>query len=260
MAIGAITGALAGALSLGTNIYNTWQSHQNYKLQKQNMEWQQGFNERQFQYQQDLNKQIMEREDTSVQRRVSDLQAAGMSKWLAAGQGASSSVMSGSAGSSNSQAPSQAAQVADLGRSVSDAVNIYGSIQNTKTGEAQREDLLASADLKRTNAVTEINYTRNKIEADTNLNKQQRDNLIKQLDKLQQDIVESQSRTDLNDIITNTKGYDLLLSSLFSRRTTDELSQKYLIQLAQMLGGILGRKAAGSSVELPRVIINKKRY
>ena len=120
--------------------------------------------------------------------------------------------------------------------------------------------MLASADLKRTNAVTEINYTRNKIEADTNLSKQQRDNLIKQLDKLQQDIVESQSRTDLNDIITNTKGYDLLLSSLFSRRTTDELSKKYLTQLAQMLGGFLGRKAAGSSDELPRVIINKRRY
>ncbi|HIV98406.1 MAG TPA: hypothetical protein IAB12_01330 [Candidatus Ornithospirochaeta avicola] len=64
---GSIFGGLTGA----------YESYKNYELQKDNLEWQK--------YVQNQN---WERADTAVQRRAADLQAAGLSKTLAAGSGA----------------------------------------------------------------------------------------------------------------------------------------------------------------------------
>lgn len=65
-----ITGAVQTAANIGSSIAN-------YKLQKENL-----------QYQKNLQNQIFEREDNSVQRRVADLEAAGLNKNLAAGSSA----------------------------------------------------------------------------------------------------------------------------------------------------------------------------
>lgn len=72
MSLGAILGiigTLGGIATAGVN----------YANQKEN-----------FEYQKKLQQQVFEREDTSVERRVADLQKVGLSKTLAAGDGASS--------------------------------------------------------------------------------------------------------------------------------------------------------------------------
>lgn len=74
MAIPAIIGAIAGAASAGASQIatgiNLWQQQQN------------------LDYQKDTTKQQWVRDDTAVQRRAADLEAAGLSKTLAAGSSA----------------------------------------------------------------------------------------------------------------------------------------------------------------------------
>lgn len=71
---------ILGASALGVNALSSGiSSGLNYKAQKANLEWQK--------YAQ---RKTWEREDNAVQRRIADLEAAGLSKVLAAGQGASS--------------------------------------------------------------------------------------------------------------------------------------------------------------------------
>lgn len=91
-AIDPITNGIGMLYNIGSGIANQVQNAKNDK-------WNKAFAEKQFAYQQDLNRQIMEREDNAVQRRAADMQAAGISKNLAAGAPAQAQVMSsGSSG------------------------------------------------------------------------------------------------------------------------------------------------------------------
>lgn len=74
--VGEILSGVGSLIGAGTGIYNSVQGNK--------------LNREQFEYSKNLQQQIFNREDTAVQRRVKDLEAAGMSKWLAAGQGAGS--------------------------------------------------------------------------------------------------------------------------------------------------------------------------
>ena len=81
--IGGIGSSLGNLVNAGANVYGTiktvQQNKDNFELQKEN-----------YAYQKELQQDIFNREDTAVQRRVADLQAAGLSRTLAAGSSASS--------------------------------------------------------------------------------------------------------------------------------------------------------------------------
>lgn len=83
---------------------------QNYDLQKNNLQFQKDSYLNNFNYQKMIQNQIFGREDNAIQRRVADLEKAGLSKTLAAGDGAGAgSVVSTSpfTGSANFSAPVQ---------------------------------------------------------------------------------------------------------------------------------------------------------
>lgn len=85
--------AVGNTLNLFNTGYGVYQDQRNYK-----------FSQQQFDYQKHLNDLIIQREDTAVQRRVADLEAAGLNKNLAAGSAASTGNMSTFGGSAGSQA------------------------------------------------------------------------------------------------------------------------------------------------------------
>lgn len=75
--MGIIDGAIQGITGLIDNAFNANIASQNLAFQKDT-----------FAYQKDLQNKLFEREDNAVQRRAADLEAAGLSKTLAAGSAA----------------------------------------------------------------------------------------------------------------------------------------------------------------------------
>lgn len=142
--IGAIGSVGLGAWQTAQN-YNTTQQNfnlqnQNYQLQKDAFQFQKDSYLNNFEYQKSLQNQIFNREDNAVQRRVQDLQSAGLSKTLAAGDGAGAgSVVSTSpfSGSFNGKAP-QMSQI-DL---VSTGLQLASAMANIRQVSAQTENAL----------------------------------------------------------------------------------------------------------------------
>lgn len=123
--VGSMMGALADGIVGGLN----------YKEQKEYNKWAKDFSERNLQFQQQQYEEQKQREDTAVQRRASDLEAAGFNKLMAAGQGANAGSTVGTV------APGGGASQLNLGiqQSIDTIFNALSSQQNISQSKTQQE-------------------------------------------------------------------------------------------------------------------------
>ena len=200
--IGAIIGgigAASGLANLGTNIANTVFQRD---IANKNFELQQA----QFEYEKQLQNRIFDREDSSIQRRMADLQKAGLSPLLAAsGDGA------GSGTPIATQAPQMDVSGVDYGsissgltRALSDATTAFKLVSDM---QSEREKL-------------------NGLKLDNGLKQAELDNALNfggALKKAQLDILSETLTGKKNENSQNGVRNDLLMESLKKARFDNKI-------------------------------------
>lgn len=128
MALGEVLSGIGAAMSGIGAIGNLWQGYKNYQLQSENLD-----------YQKSLQQTIFDREDTSLQRRMADAQAAGLNPY---------SVINSGGANAGSVVKTDVPQLALKMNGAVDAVNTLLDIQsryfNTQQAKANAENAVKS--------------------------------------------------------------------------------------------------------------------
>lgn len=235
MSVDVVGGALSGIGSIinaGTGIYNSIQGNKRAKEQ--------------FEYQKQLQREIFEREDSAVQRRAADMDKAGISKWLAAGDVASAGQVVGTN-----------LEHKDVEFDLSGIMQLGQMLFNLEKQKAEVGNYNADTALKQQQVNTEIKKAL-ELERLADLHSSQSHKNMKEIDRLdsliresEQNIVESQSRTDLNDVKYSELVYNLVLSQLLSIRTNQQYKGTPLQTLARILASKLGQAVSGNNSIIP---------
>lgn len=161
-------------------------ARKNYDLAVTQMDWQH-----------EAQKTAWDREDNAVRRRVADLQAAGMSKWLAAGQGAQAGGVTASNVTSGANLINSGARLKDV--NLKNAVDSFFTGQERQSGISltQKQQELVQAQIDNTKQDT-INKTFgvNKIVAETSEIYQNMNNSIQKLELLKAEFEEQKKLYD----------------------------------------------------------------
>lgn len=195
---GLLLQGLTAPIGLGASIYNSIQSN---KINKENLQLQKD----NFAYQKELNQKIMDRQDTEVQRRRADLEAAGMSPWLAAGQGATSG------GAITTQAPQNnpnAGQIHDLNGSMEAMTSLADNVYNL-------DSLKANTKLTVNQAATEVEKALLTV-SQKNLNEKEKERVVEAIKYLQKETEQLTHDLDISKKhnIRSNDMYDNHLNSL----------------------------------------------
>lgn len=159
------TGSLFGAIA------DTVTGVKNYEEQKRMNEWQRDFAERNFQFQQQQYEEQKQREDTAVQRRAQDLEAAGFNKLMAAGQGANAGSTVGTV-SPSGEAPQLQLGIQQSIDTIFNALSNQQNISQSKTQQQLIESQILGeqAGTKKINKEIE-NLTKDALKTDAERNK-----------------------------------------------------------------------------------------
>lgn len=118
--VGAIGAGIAGATALGTSLYNWWQQKKQNQADRD--------------YQEATQQEVWNREDTAVQRRRADLEAAGLNPNLAAGSAASAGAVVG-------RNNTQASRLDDVGKALDAALSVQAYQQGQLQTQAMKKQL-----------------------------------------------------------------------------------------------------------------------
>lgn len=190
----AVINGLSAASDIAGNIYGIVNNEREFEYQKEIDAFNQDMAQKNYQlavdqmnWQQQAQQTAWSREDNAIRRRVADLESAGMSKWLAAGQAAQAGGVTASNVASGANLINSGAKLKD--------VNLKNAVDSFLTGAERQSDISrtqAEADLIDANIENvkqdTINKSEgvNKVVAETEYIAQQTENALQELNLAQQ--------------------------------------------------------------------------